>query len=565
MTELGIYQGKVDRLIDNTERTFGLVMTASDKFNSQINEDEIDKLSKKLNKVRNNRVSKIILVEDELRKKPSFMYMVSLKSKRINNSALLNRKIEEVFETERIEFMSMLEKNTSHNFFDKVKFDGDFIIDVPEFQEKGHLFRYSEEELDRMKEIAEHTKFVEKKTFANFLNAYFVVRSDAIKKFIDNCSYEKELSRESVPITNILTYNKREEKVFSILYFVFYFIYVEEYKLLKRLFNEVSYLKLVMNRGFEDELGKKKSLFLQFIGNEESHVNLLFYIDMFVLCEKIRDYLESNGIQRPDYLETISSAYLTKIRSLFDKYLSAILTHDVKDVYSSGTVIPLTCNTLFFLDMVYDLTERNHKTLMKLYDARKEKFECVISDEVRGTLVLEREDYNLIFLAVLHIIENLRKKSKSFSEEIFEHIFMMNNVYFISNEHNEWKFKDLIGKKLDSFIEKKLEDYMSVTWKKLAGTITLDKTGPTGKDLLKRQLQLFQDKMVHLDEIHKKIIIKEKSLSKILHTAANQEVNDLYANFYKKLCEKQLNDPKYCSYPPETVKGLIDRACKVSS
>jgi hypothetical protein len=292
-----------------------------------------------------------------------------------------------------------------------------------------------------------------------------------------------------------------------------------------------------------------------------SHVDLLFDLDLLrtlqtimgdisLLCESTERAERSYVVEFLDLMQPL----IDVTRSTLTTFADLVEKHDLAFVPTTGSVSPLTSNSVLFL---IELAEY-----------------APVLDGIPG--------YSLPVYSttvITRLITNLQAKAKHYKDDVvIPSVFLMNNAHYAYTAIQSSPLAKFVAPSemtnLEDMTQKAQERYLESTWATAVAKLKFDSKDGKEETMLKaaklhkkqRMMikHMFRDFCARIDEImarHQGYNLKNQKLMASVYADAIKMVHGPYDRFWSRWKDKKFSKTpeKWISYQPPTLAEMISR------
>uniref|UniRef100_A0A1J3GCD7 Exocyst subunit Exo70 family protein n=3 Tax=Noccaea caerulescens TaxID=107243 RepID=A0A1J3GCD7_NOCCA len=412
-----------------------------------------------------------------------------------------------------------------------------------------------------------------------------VVRKDSLDEFLYNHEVEK-LSIEDVLKMDWSTLNTNIKKWVRVMRNIVQVYLLSEKSLDNHIFGDVNEIGLTC---FVDTVKAPMMQLLNFgeavsLGPRQPE-KLLRILEMYELASELLPEIDAlfsdhpGSIVRAEYREVMRRLG-DCARTTFLEFKSAIAADVSSHPFPGGAVHPLTNYVMNYLMALTDFSQTLDSLLMEQDDA--EDLTIPPSPDVLNPVMVEEEStyesssspekflvMTRHFYSITSVLEaNLQEKSKLYRDVSLRHIFLLNNIHYMTRKVLKSELRHIFGDKWNRKhtwkFQQQATEYERATWLPVlsflkdegAGSGSSSGSGSGSRNL--RPRERFQGFNTAFEEVYKTQtawLISDERLREDVRTKASMWVIQAYWTFYSR--HKNSVSERYIKYTTDDLETLL--------
>ncbi|CAN8265886.1 unnamed protein product [Cochlearia groenlandica] len=408
-----------------------------------------------------------------------------------------------------------------------------------------------------------------------------MVRKDALDEFLYNHEVEK-LSIEDVLKMDWATLNTNIKKWVRVLRNIVQVYLVSEKSLDSQIFGDLSEIGLTC---FVDTVKAPVMQLLNFgeavsLGPRQPE-KLLRILEMYELASELLPEIDALFSDQPG--SSIRAEYREVMRRLGDcaratflEFKSAIASNGSSHPFPGGSVHPLTNWVMNYLMALTDFSQTLDSLLMEHDDV--EGLTIPPSPDIINSVMIEEEStyenssspekflaMTRHFYSITSVLEaNLQEKSELYRDVSLRHIFLLNNIHYMTRKVLNSELRHIFGDKWNRKhtwkFQQQATEYERSTWLPVLSFLKDDGSGSGSghgpKNL--RPRERFQGFNTAFEEVYKAQtgwLISDERLREDVRTKASLWVIQAYWTFYSR--HKNSVSERYIKYSTDDLERLL--------
>ncbi|KAL1194474.1 Exocyst complex component EXO70E2 [Cardamine amara subsp. amara] len=410
-----------------------------------------------------------------------------------------------------------------------------------------------------------------------------MVRKDALDEFLYNYEVEK-LSIEDVLKMDWATLNTNIKKWVRVMRKLVQIYLLSEKSLGNQIFGELNEIGLIC---FVDTVKAPMMLLLNFgeavsLGPRQPE-KLLRILEMYELASELLPEIDALFTDHPG--SSVKSEYREVMRRLGDcaratflEFKSKIASDVSSHPFPGGAIHPLTNYVMNYLMALTDYSYTLNSLLMEHDDV--EDLTIPPSPDIINPVMVEEEStyenssspekflaMTRHFYTITSVLEaNLQEKSKLYRDVSLRHIFLLNNIHYMSRKVLKSELRHIFGDKWNRKhtwkFQQQATEYERATWLPVLSFLKEDSSGSgSGSGSGSRNLrprERFQGFNTAFEEVYKTQtgwLISDESLREDVRTKASMWVIQAYWTFYSR--HKNSVGDRYIKYSTDDLEKLL--------
>ncbi|EOA23800.1 hypothetical protein CARUB_v10017014mg [Capsella rubella] len=405
-----------------------------------------------------------------------------------------------------------------------------------------------------------------------------MVRKDALDEFLYSHEVEK-LSIEDVLRMDWATLNTNIKKWVRVMRNIVQIYLLSEKSLDSQIFGDVNEIGLTC---FVDTVKAPMMQLLNFgeavsLGPRQPE-KLLRILEMYELASELLPEIDALFTDQPG--SSVRTEYREVMRRLGDcarttflEFKSAIASDVSSHPFPGGAVHPLTNYVMNYLMALTDFSHTLDSLLMEHDDVE----ELPPSPDIINPVMVEEESTHehssspekflamtQHFYSITSVLEtNLQEKSKLYRDISLRHIFLLNNIHYMTRKVLKSELRHIFGDKWNRKhtwkFQQQATEYERATWLPVLSYLKDDSGSGSGSGSRNlRPRERFQGFNTAFEEVYKSQtgwLISDEGLREDVRTKASMWVIQAYWTFYSR--HKNTVSERYTKYTTDDLERLL--------